>query len=133
MLFDLNQKRIPNMIVLGMLAGWLLLVMPQLFLDTQRGIWLLADSLLGLLFGGGVFLAVYLLSRKGLGGGDVKFMAAAGLYLGFGKTIPAVLYGTILAAGFGLILIALKEMTRKDSMPLAPFLFIGIMITVFTS
>jgi len=133
MLFDLRQKRIPNTLVLGMFGGWLLLIIPKLYLDSQAGIWLLADSMLGLLLGGGVFLAVYLVSRKGLGGGDVKFMAAAGLYLGFSKTIPAILYGTILAALVGLILIAFKRIKRKDTMPLAPFLFVGIMITVFTS
>ena len=59
-----------------------------------------------------------------LGGGDVKFVAAAGLFLGFARIIPATLYGTILAALTGLALIALKKIGRKDKMPLAPFLYI---------
>ena len=132
MVFDIHTKRIPNGLVVTMIVGWLLLIVPMLFLDTATGIKLLTDSLYGLLAGGGLFLLVYLLSRKGLGGGDVKFMAAAGLYLGFASTIPAILYGTILAALTGLILILIKKISRKDTMPLAPFLFIGILITVFT-
>jgi prepilin signal peptidase PulO-like enzyme (type II secretory pathway) len=68
-----------------------------------------------------------------LGGGDVKFMSVAGLYLGFSGTIPVILFGTVIAALTGLVLILLKKINRKDSIPLAPFLFIGIIITVFLS
>jgi len=118
-------------LILFMLAGWLLLIIPMLFFVPDTGIESFVDSLLGLLTGGGLFLVVYLFSSKGLGGGDVKFMAAAGLYLGFANTIPAILYGTVLAALTGLILVLIKKIERKDAIPLAPFLFIGIMITVF--
>jgi len=131
MVFDINTKRIPNALVLTMIAGWLMIMIPMIFIDTENGVMILTDSLYGLLAGGGLFLLVYVLSRKGLGGGDVKFMAAAGLYLGFAGTVPAILYGTVIAAIVGLILILLKKIKRKDTMPLAPFLFAGIMITIF--
>jgi len=120
------------MLVIIMLFGWLMLIVPMIFHDTENGLRLLADSIYGLLIGGGLFLLVYIISRKGLGGGDVKFMAVAGLYLGFAGTVPSILYGTVLAAITGLILIALKRIGRKDTMPLVPFLFAGIMITMFT-
>jgi Flp pilus assembly protein protease CpaA len=129
--FDLKEKRIPNGLILGMLAAWVLAMTPKLFLDTDVAVRLLTDSALGFAVGGGLFLIVYLISRKGLGGGDVKFMAAAGLYLGFDGTIPAMLFGTVIAALVGLALIALKRITRKDKIPLAQFLYIGILITVF--
>jgi len=133
MVFDINTKRIPNTLVLIMVSGWLLLIAPMIYFDIESGLSLLADSVFGLLTGGGLFLLIYVVSRKGLGGGDVKFMAAAGLYLGFAKTVPAIFYGTVLAAITGLILILLKKIGRKDKMPLVPFLFAGIMITFFLS
>jgi len=132
MIIDVITKKIPNKLVLVMIVVWLLLIMPLTLYDTQVGIRALTDSLLGLFTGGGLFLLVYLINRKGLGGGDVKFMAAAGLYLGFANTLPAILYGTVLAAIFGLVLLLLRKIGRKDTMPLAPFMFVGIMITVFT-
>jgi len=132
MLFDINTKKIPNALVLTMLFGWLLLIVPMMFLDTENGISLFTESISGLLIGGGLFLSVYIISRRALGGGDVKFMAAAGLYLGFAETVPAILYGTVLAAMTGLILVALKKIRSKDKMPLVPFLFAGIIITIFT-
>jgi len=132
MVFDISTRKIPNMLVLIMLSGWLLLLIPILFIIPDIGMGLFLDSLYGMLIGGGLFMLVYLLSSKGLGGGDVKFMAVAGLYLGFSNTVPAILYGTVLAALTGTILLIIKKIGRKDAIPLAPFLFIGIMITVFT-
>jgi len=129
--FDLRTKKLPNYLILVMISAWVLIMTPKLFLDTDKAIDMLLDSLLGLAIGGGVFMLVYLISRKGLGGGDVKFMAATGLYLGFHKIVPATLCGTILAALTGLSLMALKKIGRKDKMPLAPFLYIGILLTVF--
>ena len=133
MVIDIKTKQIPNTLILVMIAGWLFLITPMMFINTESGARILVDSIYGLLLGGGLFLSVYLLSRKGLGGGDVKFMSAAGLYLGFSGTIPVILFGTVLAALTGLVLILLKKINRKDSIPLAPFLFIGIIITVFLS
>jgi len=129
MIIDIKTKQIPNILVLIMIIAWLLLVVPVMFYDTGYGINMLLNSLLGLLAGGGIFLLVYIISRRGLGGGDVKFMAAAGLFLGFPETIPAIFYGTVFAAVTGLILILIKKLNRKETMPLVPFLFIGIMIT----
>ena len=132
MICDIKTGRIPNILVLFMMAGWLLLVSAALLMNINERLANLADSMFGLLIGGGMFLLVYLFSKKGLGGGDVKFMSAAGLYLGFSNTIPVILYGTILAALTGLTLMALKIIGRKDTMPLAPFLYAGILITLFT-
>jgi len=129
--FDIKAKKIPNSLILVMLGVWVVTIVPKLFFDTDAAITLLVGSLLGFLIGGGLFLIVYLISRKGLGGGDVKFMAAAGLYIYYTGVLTSILYGAILAALTGLILLLLKKLGRKDSMPLAPFLYVGILITVF--
>jgi len=130
MIYDINTRKIPNKIVLVMILIWVMIITAMMFIDTNRAITSLTDSIIGFSLGGGLFLLVYLLSKRGLGGGDVKFMAAAGLYLGFAGTIPTILYGTVLAALTGLTLILLKKIDRKDTIPFAPFLFIGIMITL---
>ena len=130
-ILDIKTKRIPNILVIAMLAAWVLVITPRLFFDTDAAVAQTMTSLLGFAMGGGMFLFVYLISRGGLGGGDVKFMAGVGLYLGFNGTITTMLFGTVLAALTGLILIMMKKISRKDKIPLAPFLYIGILITVF--
>jgi len=131
-LHDLKTQCIRNELVLAMLAVWVMTMTPKLFLDTEVAIRMLMYSALGFAVSGGLFFLVYLISRKGLGGGDVKFIAAAGLYLGFAGIVPTILYGTILAALVGVTLIALKKINRKDKIPLAPFLYAGMLIVIFT-
>jgi prepilin signal peptidase PulO-like enzyme (type II secretory pathway) len=128
---DIKTKTISNFLVLSMLVSWVVITTPTLFFDPSTAIPVLIDSALGFAVTGVLFLIVYFVSRKGLGGGDVKFMSAAGLYLGLSNALTATLIGTIFAALTGLILIALKRINRKDSIPLVPFLYLGILIAVF--
>jgi leader peptidase (prepilin peptidase)/N-methyltransferase len=128
---DIKNKTIPNKLVLIMLAAWVITFIPKLLTDTDTAINLLFESLLGFAAGGGLFLLVYIVSRKGLGGGDVKFMAAAGLYTGLTGVISAMLYGSVMAALVGIVLMIIKKIGRKDTFPLAPFLYLGILITIF--
>ena len=130
---DLKAKKIPNTLILAMLVSWVLIIMPKLFIDTDIAIGFIVDSIIGMATGGGIFLLMYVISHKGLGGGDVKYMAAIGLYIGFSGTLTVMLCGTIFAALIGLVLILLKKIGRKDSIPLAPFLYAGILIAVFFS
>lgn len=128
---DIREKKVANQTVLALLVCWLLTFFPQLVLDLDRALPRLISATLGGLFAGLLFLLVYLMSRGGLGGGDVKFMAVAGLYLGANGVLPAMLYGSALAAVFGLSLLLFKKIQRKDTIPLIPFLYLGILLTLF--
>jgi Flp pilus assembly protein protease CpaA len=128
---DFREKRIPNQLVAVMLGVWVLILVPQIFYRTEYAMWLLMNGGIGFLLAGTVFLIVYLVSRKGLGGGDVKFMAASGLYLGV-DVLPAMLYGSVLSAIAGIVLLLAKKIGRRDVIPLAPFLYAGMLIVIFT-
>ena len=127
---DIKTKKVPNSLILVMFTAWLITMTPMLFINTQDATTKIFDSCLGLALGGGLFLLVYLISRKGLGGGDVKFMAAAGLYLGFYSVVPAMFLGSALAALTVLILLLLKRIKRKDTIPLIPFLSVGMIVAL---
>ena len=133
MVGDIREKRVPNSLVGTLLAAWILIMVPQLFYQTQTAIALMISGGIGFLLAGIIFLVVYLISRGGLGGGDVKLMAVAGLYLGFNGVMPAMLYGSMLAAIVTLTLVLLKKMGRKDTFPLVPFLYVGMLLTMFTN
>lgn len=128
---DLLEKRVPNRLIGWMAAAWVLIMVPQLFFQTEEALYLLLSGGFGFLMGGGLFLLVYLVSRGGLSGGDVKLMAASGLYLGFQKVMQAMLYGSILAALTGGGLILMRKIGRKDTIPLIPFLYAGILLSTF--
>lgn len=81
--------------------------------------------------GGGFFLmfAIFKISRGGLGGGDVKFCAALGFWLGE-KIFEAIFFSSILAAIFAL-LAAIKFRDLKFELPFGPFLAAGALINFF--
>ena len=128
---DLRDKRVPNRLVGAMLGVWILVIVPHLFFQTERTLALTLSGAVGFLLAGIVFLLVYLISRKGLGGGDVKLMAVSGLYLGLNGVLPTMLYGSVLAAVAGCVLILTKRIGPKDSIPLVPFLYAGMLLTMF--
>ena len=86
------------------------------------------------LIGGGLGLAIMLLvalvSRGGIGWGDVKMAGLVGLLTGF----PLVLVSLLLAVvGGGLIatvLLVLKLKQRRQTIPFGPFLSLGAMVTL---
>ena len=127
---DLQEKRVPNGLVLAMLLCWGGILAPHFFFQQEETLFQVFHGIVGFLLGGILFFIVYLVSRKGLGGGDVKFMAVAGLYLGGSGVLSAMLYGSILAAVTGGSLLLLKKLKRTDSIPLIPFLYLGILLTL---
>ena len=76
-----------------------------------------------------LFLA--LVSRGGMGGGDIKLAAVIGLCLGWPDGITAVLLGCLLAGLVGLLLLLLRVKNRKDAIPLGPFLAAGALIMFY--
>lgn len=67
----------------------------------------------------------------GIGGGDVKMMAAVGLCLGPALTVLAFFIGCISAAAVALGLMAAQKASRRSLMPLGPFLALGTVIAAF--
>ena len=128
---DFRSKTIPNRYVLGFLATWVIITVPELVLRTESTLRYLSTAGLGFLAAGGFFLLLYLVSNRGLGGGDVKYIAVAGLYLGLYGILSAIFFASILSSLTAGILLLLKRIGRKDSIPLAPFLYVGILITIF--
>ncbi|RMF92042.1 MAG: prepilin peptidase [Nitrospinota bacterium] len=120
---DLEHKIIPDRITLsGLLAGLLLNpLLPVSFFD----------ALLGGLIGGGIFLLVALLSRGGMGGGDIKLMAMLGVFLGWQRALLTIFLGVSSGALVGIVLMLLRKKGRKDQVPFGPFLALGGMVALF--
>jgi prepilin peptidase CpaA len=70
----------------------------------------LINHFLGLGFGFGVLLAAYVLG--GMGGGDVKLMAAVGASLGWPGVLHAVFYSFVVGAAVGLIVLVWRGQVR---------------------
>ncbi len=71
----------------------------------------------------------YLTRGKGIGGGDVKLAAAAGLFMGGQRILPAMLAG--LAAGAAIHPVLMKLKGKGRVLALGPYLSFGILAFLF--
>jgi leader peptidase (prepilin peptidase)/N-methyltransferase len=96
----------------------------------------IVNGLLGALAGGGILLlialaALYIFKKEGMGGGDIKLMAMAGLFLGWKMTLVSLFLSVCAAAAVGVLLMAIGKKKHEDAIPLGPFLSLGIVLAVF--
>ena len=83
------------------------------------------QHLLAALEGGLSFLLLAILTRGGIGGGDIKLIAALGLWLG-GEALKLTALGGIIIGGlWALGAIAVKKKKRTDFIPYAPAFIIA--------
>ncbi|MBP2653912.1 MAG: Prepilin peptidase [Firmicutes bacterium] len=82
------------------------------------------------LVGGGFLLIVALVSGGGMGGGDIKFVAALGLWFGWKLLLLAMMIAFVVSGITGALLLTLKLKGRKDAIPFGPFIAIGAAISL---
>jgi len=131
-LIDLDTKRLPNVIVVpSLLAGVVLLGAAAL---VRGDLAALAGAAIG---GAGLFLLYFVLalvSRGGMGMGDVKLAAVLGLYLGFlgwGNLLVGAFAAFIFGGVFGLLLLLVRKAGRKSAIPFGPWMILGAWLGVF--
>ena len=84
--------------------------------------------------GGGLgfilLLLVAIISRGGMGFGDVKLAALMGLAIGFPLVMFSLVFGAMLGGIIGAALLVSKKRSRRDAIPFGPFLALAAMITM---
>ena len=88
------------------------------------------DMLLGGAVGFAVMLLIFVISRGGMGGGDVKLSAAVGLWLGVEETLLFLLLAFIMGGVISLLLLVSGAKSKDDAIPFGPFLCLAAFITV---
>jgi len=112
---DLQWKVIPDWLTLPGVV-WALLA--SAYLGWPR----LSEALVGLALCGGALLLMALISRGGIGGGDVKLVAMIGAMLGWHWGFGVLVFAQLCAAGLALFLFVSGRKGRKDALPFGPFL-----------
>lgn len=104
---DLWSRRVPNLLTFGGAAG------AVAFHLTDQGASGLGLAAGGWLVGGLLFLPLYVL--RGMGGGDVKLMAALGAWIGPGLAVWLALYAA-LAGGVLALIVAIAGGRLRQSL-----------------
>jgi len=84
--------------------------------------------------GGGIgfvtFLIATLISRGGMGWGDVKLAALIGLATGFPLVFMALIIGSIIGSVVAVFFLIAKKKGFKETIPFGPFLSLSTLITL---
>jgi len=121
----LNKIVYPAMAVALLISVFFSIFLPQIEIVPFIG-WAAIGGGIGLI----LFLLILLISRGGMGWGDVKLAALIGTATGFPLVFVALLMGIILGGLVAVLLLALKIKKRKEAIPFAPFLSLATIVTL---
>lgn len=121
---DIDTKTIPNGLVIYLLAVGVL----NCITDNTSPFY---AKLIGVLACGIPLLIIALVSRGGMGDGDVKFAFASGLFLGWQNSLLALFIAFVTGAIFSIIYMLITKRGRKSPIPFAPFLSVGMLLSLF--
>lgn len=143
---DFEHKIIPDKItypgiVVGLLASLIVKHQAPFIFSHIPELNSFIDSFLGILAGGGLLWAIAVLSKGGMGGGDIKLGAMIGAFLGWQPTLLTLLLAFFVGAVVGVILMFLKLFTskslkaawkkRKSFIPFGPYLALAALVVIF--
>ncbi len=116
---DLEHRIIPDRITLpGMALGLLLSF-------ARAGTEGLKSAAYAALIAGGILWLVAVVSKGGMGGGDVKLAAMLGAFTDPARVLAGLFVGVVAGGMIGLALLVSGRKKRKDEIPFGPFLAPG--------
>ncbi len=140
---DLDFQIIPDAMTLPGIAIGLLsasFIFPDPFIiqpsAVDASIVGFANSLAGVLSGGGLFYLIAVIGRRmaktdAMGGGDIKMMAMVGAFMGWKAVLLTTFAGSLSGALAGIFLIITRGKGGKSKIPFGPFLALGALVTLF--
>ena len=129
---DYRQQIIPNRLNLTIFEVGLVFA----FLYGLSDVAITFNMLLGMLVGGGIFLLITLVGgifygKEAMGFGDVKLMAALGLYFGFSNIIAITLVSFLVGAILSIILLISRRKKSSEYIPFGPFIVLATFISMY--
>lgn len=121
---DVAYMLIPDKVLLFFLP---LLAVGRLFSPLQPW-W---DSLFGAVVGFSVLYAIAVVSRGGMGGGDIKLFFVIGLVLGTVDTLLTLFVASVIGTIVGIVILRLRNQGRKTPVPFGPSIAIAAIIVYF--
>jgi leader peptidase (prepilin peptidase)/N-methyltransferase len=139
-IIDLEHGILPNKIVYpGMIATLVIAGLGTIFsfessfignaIPKLHHLWII-NAVIGGATGFFILFIIALVSRGGMGWGDVKLAGLIGLASGFPLIIVAIFLAVVSGGLIAVILLLLKIKKRKEPIPFGPFLAIAAMATL---
>ncbi|MCF6092699.1 prepilin peptidase [Microaerobacter geothermalis] len=119
---DLKYQIISNKVVY---SGMILFLILRFFIRPLPYI----DYILGFFIAGGLLFLIAVITRGGMGGGDIKLMAMIGLVMGWKMALLSFFIASFIGGMIGVMLLLTGTVKRKEPIPFGPFIAIGTAVT----
>ncbi len=125
---DFKVKKVPNFLAAVLILVWMVFFIIHIIAGEgfstlgQRFL----QALIGFLTGGIILLVCMLVSRGGIGAGDVKLIAVLGLFYGMIGILNILFYSCLFAVVISVFLLVAKKLKLKDSVPMTPFILMAL-------
>lgn len=130
---DYREERIPNIFPLVMAFSGLVCLAVG-YVTSQNGAKsYIASSLIATVLVASCMSVAALLTKNGIGIGDIKLLSALALLGGIYTVGGTLFFGMLICFLTAIVLLLSKKKTIKESLPFGPFIFIGYMISIFAS
>lgn len=130
---DLFIHKIPNFVLIIGGALRLVILVLTFFFFRDRFVDTLIMSAIGLVASLLVMLFISIISKHGLGYGDVKLYSFLGFCLGVMDTYYILFYAVFAAALYSAYLLLFKKKDKKHKMPFGPFTYLGFVLVYLFS
>ena len=130
---DLREHRIPNIFPMILsVAGVILLTLGSV-LQQQGATSYWVSSMFATVVCGLGFSLIYLLTRQGIGLGDIKLICAMAIVGGVQMICGSLFFAVLLCAVVSVVMVLWKKMNLQGVLPFGPFLFMGYVVTIALS
>ncbi len=123
---DFDLQIIPDSLIVALIAlGIMHSIYYIIFMNDN-----LLNPVIGFFAASGILFALGLIIPDSIGGGDIKLMAAAGVFAGTKLILLALFIGALYASVLAIFLLVSKKGSMKTAIPFGPFLSLGIITSV---
>ncbi len=129
MIVDLYTLLIPNRYILFMAMIRVAILPFELMLQESNVRLVIINSLIGAIGSFLLLMLLSLLSRGGIGMGDIKLLTVTGFLCGFYLVMNTMVYAVIVCALAALYLVITGKLTIKMKIPFGPFVYLGFIIS----
>lgn len=121
---DITYMLIPNKILLFFLP---FLIMLRIISPLTP--WY--DAIIGAVVGFGLVALIILVSKGGMGAGDMKLFGVLGIVVGWKLVLLTFFIAALFGAIVGGIMLAFNKVKRKQPIPFGPYIVVAAIITYF--
>lgn len=125
---DIEHLIIPDSLVITILfLSTVRIIYKEVFISSEKYIYF-KEALVGLIFGMGIYVIIYIFSNKSVGHGDIKLFSALSTIMGLKNSVNSFILSYIIGAFASIVLIIKYDKSLNYKVPFAPFIALSFII-----